>query len=52
MFHSLNPLVMGELAGFILISILMFSIAVVVSSGRAYTCNRLTNGDSFYKDQK
>jgi len=44
--------VIGELVGFVVASILMFSIAVVVSSGRAYTCNHLTNKDSPYLDKK
>ena len=43
--HSINPLVFSEVAGFGVLLILEFSIAVVASTGRAYTCDHVaTNG--------
>ena len=45
--HSINPLVFPEIVGFGLLLVISFSIAVVVSTGRVYTCDRVTKGDQF-----
>ena len=45
--YSINYLIFLEIAGFGLLLVFMFSVAVVVSAGRAYTCDQLTKDTIF-----
>lgn len=45
--YSINPLVFVEIVGFGGSLVLAFSIAVVMSIGRAYTCDRVTKDPKF-----
>ena len=49
MLCSINMLVFGELIGFGVLLVVMFSIAVVMSAGRAYTCDHTTGNALFDK---
>lgn len=45
--HSINPLVFSEVSGFGVLLVLAFSIAVVASTGRAYTCDHVATNNQF-----
>lgn len=47
--HSINPTVFLELIGFGLLLAVTFSVAVVMSTGRAYTCDRMTKAQHLDK---